>query len=216
MLPNIGISADDHEQTYLNDSHTIMIFNRGNTKSMPSFGQVFLSAAYLHVDHDEEEFTLWEAIPTEKSQIVSVDHTPGNGGGTACDGEPGQPSGSPNATSEDENDDDGGNDGDDNGSEDDSSGISRGAIAGIVVGAVAGALILFVAAFFLYRRRRVWKHQTQLTAHNAAMSATQDPQKVRYMGQGELPSGQEEALMQARESQGRPTELPGDNAFVRP
>lgn len=214
VLPNVGFKGDEHEQSYLNDTRTIMVFDRGGVDSMPSFGQVFLTAAYLHVDNDNKQFTLWEAIPTEDTEIVTVDHTSENEGGETCDGGSGQSSGSPNNAPDDDDDNDNG-DGDGGGERKSSSSLSGGAIAGIVIGAVAGTVILFVAGFFLYRRRRRQQQQNakQISAHNAAITAAHDPQKARYVGKGELPSGQEDEMRAAREARESPMELPGDTSF---
>jgi hypothetical protein len=42
---------------------------------MPLLGQVFMTAAYLHVNNDKQEFTMWQAQPTLDTDIVVVGDT---------------------------------------------------------------------------------------------------------------------------------------------
>ncbi|PGG99721.1 hypothetical protein GX51_06173 [Blastomyces parvus] len=69
VLPNVVINRDGH-QTIANDSRVIPIHNAGRQGA--SLGQSFLSAAYLHVNNDLKKFSIWQANPTEETDIVGV------------------------------------------------------------------------------------------------------------------------------------------------
>ena len=114
----------------------------GNANDIPKFGMTFFQAAYLHVNHETNSFTLWEAAnPTGKnSSFAGISSRSGTGCGSANNAtNTTSPATSPSPGS---------------GSGGDNSGISTGAIAGIAVGAVLGVLALAVGACFLWRRKR--------------------------------------------------------------
>lgn len=109
-------------------------------QNMPRVGGMFLSSAYLMVNHDKNEFTIAPVqeqaaapkligIDTTNNCVASVEE-----GTTTTPGTPGTRTGA-NAGAE-------------------SSGLSAGAIAGIVVGIVAGIAIFGGLAFLMWRKRR--------------------------------------------------------------
>ncbi|KAK2787604.1 hypothetical protein FQN53_005054 [Emmonsiellopsis sp. PD_33] len=113
-----------------------------NADDLPQLGKQFLSSAYLLVNQDASEFTVWAANPTRDQDLVGVDtrntvveefcakNAPLGSSGSS-------PSDSPES----------------NGAPTSSKSLSGGAIAGIVIGAVAGIAIL-AAGLFLYISKR--------------------------------------------------------------
>ncbi|KAM7195055.1 acid protease [Rhypophila sp. PSN 637] len=101
-----------------------------NKDDISQLGRQFLSAAYLMANLDANEFTLWEANPTDTQQLVAVDE--GNADiASVCDGNPPPPVTRP----------DGGG-----------GSLSSGLIAGIAVAAVVFTAIV-CAIVFVWRRR---------------------------------------------------------------
>ena len=43
-----------------------------NANDIPRLGYFFFTSAYLHVNHDDSTFTLWQANPTTNTNLVSV------------------------------------------------------------------------------------------------------------------------------------------------
>lgn len=116
-----------------------LVLNPAARPDLSQLGQMFLSAAYLLVNHDADTFTLWEAAdPTSvgREEIVGVD---GRGGeissaGGACRGEGGLSSG--------------------NGSGGSNSSVSAGVIAGSVLASLVGVGVMAGGVWFFLRRRR--------------------------------------------------------------
>lgn len=133
----------------------------------------FFQAAYLHVNHDTNQFTLWQAAnPTG----------PGKFAGISSNSDTGCASSSNNTSPSTGNS---GTSGDNSGS----SSISGGAIGGIVAGAVVGTLALAALAFFFYRRRKSSLRkgppsETAMPLNNMATGGYSDgrPEKPELMG----------------------------------
>ncbi|KAL9018876.1 MAG: hypothetical protein Q9185_003847 [Variospora sp. 1 TL-2023] len=106
---------------------------------MPLLGVPFLSSAYLLVDQDHEEFTLWNYDPTltEKRLVPIGPNCSGGFGGVASsattDSVPEASSGSRS--------------------------LSAGSIVGIVLGSLAALVVIFVLPFLYYRRRKRLSHE---------------------------------------------------------
>ncbi|KAK4243460.1 aspartic peptidase domain-containing protein [Corynascus novoguineensis] len=107
-----------------------------------TLGRYFLTAAYLMVDHDAGTFTMWQANPTTRTNLVPVVSKLDDG--TGCDDD------------EQEGGGDGGGEsaGEDLDSPSSSSSVNAGAIAGGVVGGVAAVAAVAALMFFLLRRRK--------------------------------------------------------------
>ncbi|KAK1781451.1 aspartic peptidase domain-containing protein [Copromyces sp. CBS 386.78] len=122
-----------------------------------TLGRFFFTSAYLMVDHEADTFTLWQANPTAKSNLVAISHAkdscasePTDGGaanGTSGAGGSGSGSGGTNAP----------------GSEagEPTAKTPTGAIAGGVVGGVGALALIGAVAFFLVRRRKRTANNTQ-------------------------------------------------------
>ena len=102
----------------------------------PKFGMTFLQAAYLNVNYDKDEFTVWQAIIGVGNSIQ----------GCAASGAP-KPSEPTSASSKS------------------SSGISAGSTAGIVLAVLAFvAVVAAIAIYICIRRRRLVRRQETGTA----------------------------------------------------
>jgi hypothetical protein len=79
-IPNSQLAIPD--RTIANDGHQtsnmsvrdLMLYSLQdvNKDDVPRLGRVFFSSAYLWVNNNDRTFTIWEANPTEDSDLVSV------------------------------------------------------------------------------------------------------------------------------------------------
>lgn len=113
-----------------------------NANDLPQLGRQFLTAAYLMVNQDANQFTLWEANPTTNEDLVAVDT---NNGVVDSFCAAGVASSTASATSAVIS----------GPAQNNSSGLSSAAIAAIAVGSVAGvAATVGFLIFFLIKRRK--------------------------------------------------------------
>lgn len=143
----------------------------GNAQDIPKFGMTFFQAAYLHVNYDTSQFTLWQAAnPTgQNSKYAGI-----GGASTGCavsnstlnNGTTSAGSSSTTGTA----------------SSDSSSGISGGAIGGIVAGTIVGTLALAGLAFFLWRRKRQAKKGPPSETATPLTQYTAGPEKAELAG----------------------------------
>ncbi|EGE80593.2 hypothetical protein BDDG_03534 [Blastomyces dermatitidis ATCC 18188] len=199
VLPNTVINRDGH-QTFANDSRVIPIHNAGRQGA--SLGQSFLSYVYIHVNNDLKRFSIWQANPTEETDIVSL-------AAGSCDPDPANDSGSANSDSK----------------------LGRGAIAGIVIGVVAGIALVGLAIWFLiwHKRKRTQNQDARLSqAHSQAVMAAESKNRIPELDDTGLPNPASGAakydpgVMGGRyvsemptsplpQTQETPVELPADN-----
>ncbi|KAI9669925.1 MAG: hypothetical protein M1831_006961 [Alyxoria varia] len=162
VVPNTFINrTDGHIATSANTSEVLInSLSSLSTQDMPKVGGPFLSGSYLHVDHDNNEFTLWEAAavaaekPSTEEDLVPV--------GPSC----GRKASSPSS------------DADSSALEDTSpeSGLSSGAIAGTVIGVIVGVAGVAALVVFLWRRKR----RAQNSAGKHSESDASDSQQEMY------------------------------------
>ncbi|MCJ1286682.1 hypothetical protein MMC26_006028 [Xylographa opegraphella] len=137
----------------------------------PILGQTFLTAAYLSVNYDSNEFTIANVNVTESSNIVAI------GPSGTCIPQPPMsitPSGSNTTITSDS-----------------STSIAPGAIAGIVIGTVVILAILAIGLLFFLRRRKAQQHSTPYPTDPKGPTPPQyaaDPKSAGYAG--ELPAGE--------------------------
>lgn len=118
---------------------------------MPSLGSGFFSSAYLMVDNDRSEFTLWKGQPSKDQAIMPISNR-----ASSCNASPAAPTvGSTTATSESEKSTPG------------SAKPSAGMIAGATVGGLA-ALAAIVAVTLLCARRRDKPKEELLNTNNSS------------------------------------------------
>jgi hypothetical protein len=128
----------------------------GVSDNPTTLGRYFFTAAYLMVDHDARTFTMWQANPTTKTNLVPVMSKTINGTSGEC-GDDGSGSGSAGGN---------GAGGSADTATSSSSSIGPGAIAGAAMGGVAGlAVIAALLVFFLRRRRKQQKAQYMLSSY---------------------------------------------------
>lgn len=142
VLPERYIS-DATGELLANYSRSNLVINplqEINGHDLSLLGRQFLSSAYVMVNQDKEEFTLWSANPTGIQDLVAID-----GAGdevTEFCAEPTESSLPPSRTP------------DPSTSGKQSETLSTGAIAGIAVGGVAGFLIIIGGLLWWHRRRK--------------------------------------------------------------
>ena len=117
----------------------------GNADDLPQLGRQFLSAAYLMVNQDSNEFTLWKANPTASEDIVAVNSenkvvqefcsTTGDGKSTTNPDSAKTSDAGPNPVVVKKT-------------------LATGAIVGIAIAGVALLAALALLAFWLIRRRK--------------------------------------------------------------
>ena len=69
------ISVNDAGKTFIDDDalrEMLVYADPVYAPDMPLMGQVFMTSAYLHVNNDLQEFTLWQANPTKETSLVTV------------------------------------------------------------------------------------------------------------------------------------------------
>ena len=105
----------------------------GSLSDQPAtLGRYFLTAAYLMVDQDAGTFTLWQANPSESTDLATVTNAQS---AARCDNNPPPVKSSPSEEAS-------------------KTGLSGGAIAGVVVGVLAFVAVVALSVFFLRRRKR--------------------------------------------------------------
>lgn len=74
VVPDVTVSSSGQTQITNSNVREILVYNleASNVTDMPLLGQVFLTSAYLHVDNDAEQFTLWQARPTNETRLIPV------------------------------------------------------------------------------------------------------------------------------------------------
>jgi hypothetical protein len=75
VVPNLTINPQTG-QLVANGSDPELVINsiqRVNENNLPQLGRQFLSSAYLMVNQDADEFTLWSANPMPNEDLVAVD-----------------------------------------------------------------------------------------------------------------------------------------------
>ncbi|KAK5096775.1 hypothetical protein LTS08_007265 [Lithohypha guttulata] len=211
---------EDGQMAVNNTVSELMInpLQAGNANDIPKLGMTFFQAAYLHVNYDKNQYTLWEAAnPTgQNSKFAGV------GGSSVGCATPSNSTSSPNngttsggSSSNNNNNNNSNND----------TGISGGAIGGIVAGVVVGILALAGLAFFFWRRKK--QARTGPPSETATplydMNATQEKPELMgsytghsssgfYTGKPELASN---ATAQPVPNWMQPQEVPA-NAVHRP
>jgi cytoskeletal protein RodZ len=142
-----------------------------NARDMASLGTTFLSLAYLMVNQDANQFTLWAANPTtHSSDLVAVDEDGADVTATCTATSSATADSTSSSTSSNDDDESPSPSASGDGTSSDagestSTGraateattaptLSKGGIAGVVVGGVAAVALMGAAAFWLLRRKR--------------------------------------------------------------
>ena len=174
VLPELDY-GDDGRPLISNDSTREVLINslqQINRYDMPLLGRVFLTSAYLHVNNEKEEWTMWQANPTTDQNIIAI---PGKVDSTCS------PSSTASSSSSAVNGitavstSTAGN-GDNTPAPVKSAVLGTAAIVGIVIGATALLVLLAILGLFLIRKRRKAATTKRLTEMYPAASRLDDPQ----------------------------------------
>ncbi|KAH1921514.1 hypothetical protein KXV48_006142 [Aspergillus fumigatus] len=168
-----------------------------NADDLPQLGRQFLSGAYVMVNQDAGQFTLWAAKPTTEEDLVAVN--PDNrvyssfcapGASNLGDATQSTSTSSPTQSAASNS-----NIGQSQRVDDASSGLSSGAIAGIVVGGVAGIALVAAGVFFaiIKRRRRRQTIPTPQTAEAFTPKVVDLTPRAPQELPGTLPNGRSNA-----------------------
>ncbi|KAI0835924.1 acid protease [Hypoxylon sp. FL0890] len=164
VVPDIDIDPTTGElvANYTNPDLVLNGIQNINANDLPQLGRQFLSAAYLMVNQDARQFSLWAANPASSVDLVAVDANDVDIT-TSCE------SNAPTIV----------NSGSSTPNPQHASSSSPGTIAGAVVGGVGGLVILGFLAFWVIKRRREtrWNvsEQNRVTYPYAETEAPQQP-----------------------------------------
>lgn len=151
-----------------------------NANDMARLGFQFLTAAYLAVNQDSNQFHLWEANPTSNQDIVGLDETGAEittfcadtGATTATTTNPA--SSSTGTTTKSAID------------SVQSTRLPAGTIAGAAVGAAVGGIVFAASCFWFWRRR---KRQQPAAAHTGMIQSEQTHLSGSYSEAAYKPNG---------------------------
>lgn len=198
-----------------------------NKNDMAALGMNFLSLAYLMVNQDAGEFSLWAAndngATDAQPQLVAVDEKGADVNTASC-----TPTPTPSPTDGSGSNGKATNDPANSPSNTpapavaSSTGLSTGGIAGVAVGAVAAGALLGVLAVFLLRRRRAQAAEAAAAAAGAGPDVPpgggyHDGAGAAPAG-GVVPPGQQKYYYAAQEMDGDPAsaELPVQQEHMHP
>lgn len=151
MIPDLYVNPSG--TTYFNDSTRELMLNplaAPNNNDFPLLGQTFLSSAYMMVNYDTNQFTLWQANATEMQDLVAiapsstckpsnspqtiVNQTAAASGAPSTQATANPPAGAPPPTS--------------------TKSLSIGIIAGAACGGLALIVFSLLAGLFIHRARK--------------------------------------------------------------
>ncbi|OHE99773.1 hypothetical protein CORC01_04909 [Colletotrichum orchidophilum] len=177
VIPHVSLDKTTGD-TLVNTTGPDLLFNSlqaDNANDMPQLGWQFLAAAYLQVNQEASQFSLWEANPTPNEDLVAVDADDKDvtnfcrkDGSDADSGGNSSPSPSPQPAPSDS--------------------YSTGTIVGIAVGAGAAVLLAVgVAVWFWFWRRKKKKAQAEVTqwsvgapVNGGGFTNTENPEQHHY------------------------------------
>lgn len=156
MIPNYAIDTQGSITEPDSTVRELLIISLQNATQnhMPMFGRPFLSSAYLLVDQDQEEFTIWnyDETSTDKKLVpIGADCSGGSASSATTASVPPQ-----------------------SGASSYSKTMSTGSIAGAVVGSLVGLALIIFLIFRYYRRHQRLSHHGQ--------SVEQDPRVSVFHG----------------------------------
>ncbi|KAI2467421.1 acid protease [Annulohypoxylon bovei var. microspora] len=139
VVPDVDIDPTTGElvANYTNPDLVINGIQNINANDMPQLGRQFLSAAYLMVNQDARQFSLWAANPASSEDLVAVD-ADGVDITASCESNASTIINSSSSIPSPEH----------------TSSSPPGTIAGAVVGSIGGLVILGMLAFWVIKKRR--------------------------------------------------------------
>ena len=75
VLPELKVGEHDGAIHYDPSKLDVMIYPNPDLTQIPYLGRQFFAAAYLFVDRDAEEFSIWEAKSTTDTNLIAVGDT---------------------------------------------------------------------------------------------------------------------------------------------
>ncbi|KAL6715894.1 hypothetical protein ACLMJK_006855 [Lecanora helva] len=137
VVPNYDINASGQLYAKNQSTREVLInsLQQINANDKLVLGLPFFTSAYMMVDNDREQFTLWKSQASKTSQLVAMPAL--NCKNVTSPTSPGPPPAVSSAVN----------------TATDHKLVSNGAIAGAVVGALAGGMLLVSAAFLIWKRR---------------------------------------------------------------
>lgn len=168
VVPDTYIAANGAVQTNTSVRNVVVnSLQTDNGNDMPVLGRLFMSSAYVMVNHDAGRFSVWQANTASRTtDIVALDKQNNVVNQFCTDSSPKalppNSSESPPPLPEEK------------------STLSRGSIAGIAVGSAAGLAMLCGIGFVLYRRRRSSSPRTDETPEQEPESQKVDIKSPTY------------------------------------
>ena len=158
ITPEYDFDKQGHRYNKNDTNRLTQIYSlEGASKDwMPSFGMGFFSAAYMMVDNDRQQFTLWKGQPSTTQNLVSmgpaacsaVPSTTGSGSGPAVGDSASRPRGQVV--------------------------LDTGTLSGAVVGGVALAVCCFTIVWVLAKRRARRRHEVVQDAKHSSFDSVSD------------------------------------------
>ncbi len=178
----------------------------GSGDNLSTFGRYFFTAAYLMVDHDSHTFTMWQANPSTKTNLIPVVRkTTAN---KACESGEGGSNGDNSTGSGSPGEGSGGG-----GAAVDSSSpptISIGVIAGAAAGGTAVIAALAVLVFLLLRRRKKNKALSGPRSEKHSETQARGKEEIDYKPDNSVPQEVSGHAISPRELQGVSTSSHGN------
>lgn len=174
VVPEVSIDHRTGEMTSNSTGPDLLIDSMQdvNSNDMAQLGSYFLSIAYLMVNVDKDEFTLWPAKPTTEEDLVALDETSAEiknicpPGASTIDSNSTEQIG-PDARPK-------------NPASLEDSGIQTGAIVGIAVGCVSALAFIGLAIWLLRRKRKSRAIELQANTHVQYEKTAYQPPAAQY------------------------------------
>lgn len=177
MVPDYSVNAQGFLTIANSSSREILInsLQGVNKNDMPLLGRSFLSSAYLLVDQDHQQFTLWSANQkATEPNLIPI-------GPATCKPSSSIATPSPTSTASVSN---GQSANKHNGET-----LDKGGIAGVVIGSLAGFVIVCLLLFRYLRRRHPHPQAPQTSSQHTATPENDDPRDSSYLAfRPEMPS----------------------------
>ena len=73
VVPYVDVDEQGHLQIVDETERSVLLWQNANDSTdMPLLGRAFLSSAYMFVDNEKKEFTLWSSVPNTTSDVVAL------------------------------------------------------------------------------------------------------------------------------------------------
>ena len=174
VVPNYGINAQGQQYVDNSSNREVLIYsNQGiNKNDMPALGLSFFTSAYIMVDEDHQQFTLWKSQPSTTQNLVALRAPVCDAPSSTTIAQPSSTAAGPSSSL---------------GSGGATHGVSKGAESGIILGSLAGVALLLGTLLSL-RARRQGHRQRKSAKAEARDSRSPDGSRGSPYFKPELPS----------------------------